>query len=52
MNHRWMEFEKIGDLEFKEEIQRRFEVIEKTGTLDFDSLNHKGIDNVIDSETD
>ena len=36
MNHRWMEYERIGDPEFREEILRRFEVIEKTGALDFE----------------
>ena len=31
INHRWMDFEKLGEHEFKEEILRRFEVIDKTG---------------------
>lgn len=36
IHHKWMEFEKIGQQEFEEEILRRFEVIEKTGALDFE----------------
>ena len=48
-----MDFEKLGELEFKEEILRRFEVIEKTGALDFDYLNHnKTYGSFIDQETD
>lgn len=31
LKHRWMEFEKLGEKEFREEIFRRYEVIEKTG---------------------
>ena len=51
--HKWMEFEKLGDKEFKEEVLRRYETIEKMGQLDFDQLNsNKAFEHAVDEELD
>ena len=41
MSHKWLEGEKMTEQELREEIMKKFEVVEKTSCMDLGSLNHE-----------